>query len=108
MCRGVAPEGKRNNESHADEVVRHAGEEIQSVAREIDHLADVLDFPKSWVERPHMNGQRNLQPFSPARVCWRVLRENCCDLRVCERGSHRHRGGIRHSRNLIGRNRRQL
>src|SRR5215472_1318384 len=69
--RHIVPVWKRDDQSHVHEVVRHAGNEIETVPREIDYLAHIFDLREANVERPHMHGQRDLQPFPARCVAWR-------------------------------------
>jgi len=56
----VVTVGKGDNQPHSEEVVRHAGDEIETVSSEVDHLTHVLDLGESHIERPHMHRQSDL------------------------------------------------
>ena len=64
---------KRDDHSHPPMIVGHAAQEIQTVTREINHLAYILDVDESRVEWANMQGQRHLQPLSAARITLQVL-----------------------------------
>jgi hypothetical protein len=49
--------GKSYDNSHSGIVVRHARQEKQPVASEINHFAHVLDLDKSCIKRSHMHWQ---------------------------------------------------
>ena len=61
-------ERERDYETHADEIVRHAGGEVEAVAREVNHLADVFDVPEAGIEGAEVNGEGYPHSFPAARV----------------------------------------
>jgi hypothetical protein len=54
MRRNLIAVWKRDHQAHPHGIVGHGRGEIESIAREINHLADVLDLGESGVEGPNM------------------------------------------------------
>jgi hypothetical protein len=91
---GHVAEWKRKNQPHPDKIVGHARGEIEAVAIEVDHLADVLELSESSVKRADVRGKRNFQTFPDTAVARCLLRYShgaiewrgypCCHLRFLE------------------------
>src|SRR5580704_1424054 len=83
-------ERKRDQQAHSHEIVWHAGGEIEAIASEIHHLANIHNLSEAGIERAHFEWQRKLQSLAPAsifrglRLCRRIGR----DVRGTDCGRH--------------------
>jgi hypothetical protein len=68
MRRNLIAVWKRDHQAHPHGIVGHGRGEIESIAREINHLANVLDLGESGVEGPNMQRQENPQPLPAAGI----------------------------------------
>jgi hypothetical protein len=68
MRRDLVAIGERDHYAHPDRIMGHRGDEVEAIAREINHLANIFYLGKPGVKRPNVQWESDLQPFPATSV----------------------------------------